>query len=738
MSAPRFSPRIRSALARLATALAIATFVVLITRVPLLKLGVLERLELATLDYRFQARGSRVVAPESLQVVVLEISGDSFQSLPDRYPWPRSYYARVLRNLKAAGARAVGIDLIFDAPDAADPEGDSLLRAAIRETGIAVLAGKREEDREFVRRASLRENFDNIFYDVDSSLGLVNIRPDEDGIYRLYNVAYAIDAPGGAQYRIPTFGFAVLNKMLDLPPATTPRSDGSAFTYGSRTIPSYDPASVLINFYGPSRTFAHIKFHDVLDDSTFQTLGEIKSGESINTFSDPDYGYLYDGTFHDKIVLIGVTIPEFKDLFPVSIARGEQRGDNLMYGVEIHANLIESVLRGDFLYRQSFLSEILTILVLVLLSFFLTARFKLLRIRHQMVIEAFAFVTALALAIVVAIAALELFISSGYVVNVTAAVLALSAGYAGSTIAHLVSERKQRMLIKSMFSTYVHPSVVDELVADPGKLALGGRRVELTVLFSDIEGFTTISEDMSPETLVGLLNEYLSAMSEIIFRTSGTLDKYEGDAIMAFWGAPVPQEDHALRACTSALDMQQAVKRISATWPAQGKPRIAIRIGINTGEMVVGNMGATGKFDYTVIGDNVNLASRLEGANKFYSTGIMVSHRTYEQVREEILGRELDRIAVKGRSKAVTTYELLARRGAGPELEQLERFVKVYQEGLKHYHGRSWGLAEEFLRAALELRPGDRPSSIHLNRIAEFRRQPPPETWTGVVELESK
>jgi len=292
------------------------------------------------------------------------------------------------------------------------------------------------------------------------------------------------------------------------------------------------------------------------------------------------------------------------------------------------------------------------------------------------------------------------------------------------------------MLIKSMFSTYVNPSVVDELLADPGKLALGGRRVELTVLFSDIEGFTTLAENMSPETLVGLLNEYLSAMSQIIFRTSGTLDKYEGDAIMAFWGAPVPQEDHALRACVTALDMQEAVRRINDTWPAQGKPRIAIRIGLNTGEMIVGNMGATGKFDYTVIGDNVNLASRLEGANKFYGTGIMVSQHTYDQVRASILGRELDRIAVKGRSQAVTTYELLARREAGTE--GLERFVEQYHEGLTHYYARSWGLAEEFFRAALELRPGDRPTLIHLERIAEFQRQEPPPTWDGVIELASK
>jgi len=738
MKLPRLRARIRSVLSRAGTALAIAAFVALVTEVPVLRLGALERLELATLDYRFQARGTRVQTPESLHVVILEISEDSFESLPERFPWPRSYYAHVLRNLKAAGALAVGIDLIFDAPDASDPEGDASFRAAMRETNLAVLAGKRVQDQALVRSASLRENYSNIFYDVDSSLGLVNIRPDEDGIYRLYNVAYAVDAPGGTERLVPTFGFAVLNKVLALPPGTTPLPHGSDFSYDTWTIPSYDAASLLINYYGPSRTFLHIKFHDVLDDSTFQTLGELQSGEQINTFSDPDFGYLNDSTFHDKIVLIGVTIPEFKDLFPVSIARGEQRGDNLMYGVEIHANLIESVLRGDFLRRQSWLSEIVTVVVLVLLSFFLTERFKLLRIRHQLLIELRAFLTAVVLAALVAVGALQLFISYGYVLNVTAALLALGGGYAGSTVAHLVSERKQRLLIKSMFSTYVNPSVVEELIADPDKLALGGRRVELSVLFSDIEGFTTLSENMSPEALVALLNEYLSAMTEIIFRTNGTLDKYEGDAIMAFWGAPVYQEDHAMRACLSALAMQEGVERINTVWPGQGKPRIAVRVGINTGDMVVGNMGGIGRFDYTVMGDNVNLASRLEGANKFYGTRIMVSQRTYDQVRHDILGRELGRIAVKGRSQAVTTFELLGRRHAGPHMEELEQFAKLHGEALKHFYGRSWGLAEEFLQAALELRPGDRPSTFYLQQITKFRQDPPPESWNGLIELTSK
>jgi adenylate cyclase len=315
--------------------------------------------------------------------------------------------------------------------------------------------------------------------------------------------------------------------------------------------------------------------------------------------------------------------------------------------------------------------------------------------------------------------------------------LAIVGGYATSTVYHLVSERRQRLLIKSMFSTYVSPSVVDELVANPEKLALGGKREELTVLFSDIEGFTTMSQGMQPEEIVALLNEYLSRMSAVIFRHVGTLDKYEGDAVMAFWGAPVPQADHALRACRAALEMQEAAAHLNAQWKESGRPQLRTRIGINTGTMVVGNLGGEGKFDYTVIGDSVNLASRLEGANKEYKTRIMVSERTYEAVRGEILGRQIDRMAVVGRSQPVVTYELLTLRGA-PDAAVLEEFVKVYSEGLGAYFNRDWPNSLAHFDRALQLRPDDGPARIHRERVRHYVQHPPPPAWDGVFILHSK
>ncbi len=712
--------RLRIWLTRTSIAAAIAVLVVGLTVDDVFHLDLFQRLELASIDYRFLYRGVNAAVRDSSAVVIVEINEDSFRSLPQPFPWSREYYAHVVRNLYRAGARVVGIDLIFDAPDSrGHPSGDSALVQAIRETGVVVLAGKREQDEERYQVRSVRQQLGNIFFGVDSSLGLVNIRGDADGIYRLYNPYFLVGAAGDIERPVPTLSFAVLNRVLGLPPQAAPANRGDSFVYAGRTIPKYDPASFLINFYGPNGTFKHIRFHDVIDDETFTTTEEQQTGAETNTFSDPDYGYLHDGTFKDKIVLIGVTVPDYKDLFPVSIGSGRQLGDSQMYGVEIHANVIENVLRNDFLRLQGPASTIPVVVVLVLLTFLVTASLRGRARGRQVVVEIASLAIVAAEIMLAAGVALWLFTHANYVVRVVSPMAAILAGYIGSTVYNMVTERKQRLLIKTMFSTYVSPSVVDELLANPEKLALGGARRELTVLFTDIEGFTSIAQTLDPERLVALLNDYLDAMSAVIFRHTGTLDKYEGDAIMAFWGAPVPQPDHALRACRTALSMRDTLAALNTQWEALGRPTFRMRIGVNTGEMVVGNMGSAGKFTYTVIGDSVNLASRLEGANKEYRTMIMVSRRTYELVCHEILGRELDVIKVKGRSEPVGVYELIGPRAEVSD-PALNEFLGVYAQGMQHYHARRWEQAREAFARALALRPSDYPARLHLERAAAF------------------
>ncbi|MFN0157741.1 MAG: CHASE2 domain-containing protein [Bacteroidota bacterium] len=733
MASPQLTARQQRWFSKVGLALAVALLVIVITQEDILKLGIIQRLELASIDYRFESRGTNMRMKDSANVVIVEISEESFKSMPERWPWPRSYYARLVRNLKAAGARVVGIDLIFSGNDVYSAANDDSLRKAVRETGLVVLAGKTDvlDGKYFITTST--ENYGNIFFDVDSSLGLANIRNDADGVYRRYTPFWSTSTG----LHVPTFAFAILNKYIGYPSLSTAENFSGKFLFADRSIPKYDPTSTLINFYGPDHTFRRVKFADVVDDETFTTNEEAEQGEEINTFSDPDYGYLYDGTFANKIVLVGSTVPEDHDLFPVAFARGKQAGDNLMYGVEIHANVIESVIREDFVERQSAGGEILLIIALTVLTFLVTSLLKGSLTRHHFLVELNGFLFAMAELFIIGYVALWLFNTQNYLMTVISPMIGVVAGYFSSTAYHFVVERKQRVLIKTMFSTYVNPSVVEDLIRNPAKLALGGERRELTVLFSDIEGFTTISEGMPPEQLVGLLNEYLSEMTGIVFANDGTLDKYEGDAVMAFWGAPIAQTNHALRACTSALQMQDALVRIREEWTKMGRPEINVRVGINTGEMVVGNMGGMGKFDYTVIGDSVNLASRLEGANKLYRTNILVSERTYQLVNDMILGRELDLIAVKGRSEPLKIFELIQpRTRAVPEPFSL--FLKRYAKALDLYRERLWEQAQAEFEACLQMRPDDYVSRLFAERSAIYKRNPPPQDWDGVFVLTSK
>jgi adenylate cyclase len=250
-----------------------------------------------------------------------------------------------------------------------------------------------------------------------------------------------------------------------------------------------------------------------------------------------------------------------------------------------------------------------------------------------------------------------------YVLNLSAPLITGGFTLFSMVVYRVLTEEKEKRAIQRMFSNYVSKSIVDELIKDPKKLELGGEDKEITVLFSDIRGFTTLSEKLTPQELVAHLNEYLSAMTDIIFQYEGTLDKYVGDEIMAFWNAPVEQKDHAEMACRAALDMMNKLHELNSSWPE--RKRLNIGIGLNTGIMVVGNMGSKNRMDYTLMGDNVNLGARLEGTNKFYGTNIIISAFTYEIVKHRFVCRELDTIRVKGKQKPVKIYELLDLRENG-------------------------------------------------------------------------
>ena len=302
------------------------------------------------------------------------------------------------------------------------------------------------------------------------------------------------------------------------------------------------------------------------------------------------------------------------------------------------------------------------------------------------------------------------------------------------------AEYSEKKHIKSAFQHYVTASVVNEILKDPTKLNLHGEERNLTIFFSDIEGFTTLAEGMSPLDVVSLLNEYLTAMTDIIFEFDGLLDKYEGDAIMAVFGAPVDMTDHATRACRCALKNQKVLNTLRDKWHNEGKPEMRVRIGINTGVVVVGNMGSTMRFDYTVIGDNVNLAARLEGANKIFNSSILVSEDTAKLAEAKVISRKVATMKAIGKSNYTNVYELLADKisDSATEIEAAYKAKEAYENANKFLEERNFAEAEKILGVYLKDNPKDEPAKILYNKVKGFLLIPPPPDWVNIVKQEEK
>jgi len=287
------------------------------------------------------------------------------------------------------------------------------------------------------------------------------------------------------------------------------------------------------------------------------------------------------------------------------------------------------------------------------------------------------------------------------------------------------------------FGKYVPADLVREILASGGEAELGGRKAHLTIFFSDIADFTTISERLEPEALVEQLGEYFEAMSGVLRRQpAATLDKFIGDSIMAFWGAPTPNADHAVTACRAALACQEALKALQETWKQRGKPLFHQRIGINSGEVIVGNMGSASRLNYTVVGDTVNTASRLEGLNKLYGTRIIIGESTRALVKDQFVARPLDFVSVKGSARGMRIYELMAEAGAADD--RTRAIAQLAETALDLYLGRRWEEAAECCRKILDLNHGDEPARRLMERCRLYGQTPPPENWDGIHRIESK
>jgi adenylate cyclase len=742
------------------------------------------RLELSSLDYRFQVRGRTNIDP---RIVIVDIDQQSQEAL-GHWPFPRFYFARLLDNIREDGGRVVAFDITFSKPDETakpldelssqlaeqqkrgSPPNPALLRIAalrkeydydqqfadaIQRFGHVVLGNyflytetdlkgvtpqalahyanalaffpfpqvrtlpsfgstpaterlpqliEKYEKARLVPRGA-EANSDLLTSAVASEsggTGYFNVVVDADGVVRHVPLAlpYGLDTDHGDWDMYASVDVQALRIYLALPTQQTVLSYGPGgifnieFGHKLSVHPDY-VSRMLVNFHGPARTYPYVSFADAAQKN------------------------FPPGTFKDKIVLVGASATGIGDL------RVTPFGGLDFPGVEIHANLIDNILNRQFLKRSG--KEALTDLFFILL-FGIPLGFWLAVVQPRWMALGFALLIPFAAIVYFA------FLHGSWLNFIVPALFTLVPNVSLVALYRVLIEEQEKRKVRGAFQQYVSPEVIRRLLADPERVK--PRKSEITILFSDVRGFTSISESLDAQELADLLNGYLTEMTRIIFRNQGTLDKYIGDAVMALWGAPFDEPDHATRACEAALSMLARLAELQKEWRAQGRPVMDIGVGINTGVASVGNMGSSLRYGYTAMGDSVNLASRLEGLNKEYGTRIIISDSTYKVLRSDrVLVRELDMIRVKGKLLPVTIYEVLDAEALGGKGKEL---VELFARGQQAYKLRDWRAAGQAFEQVLDRWPDDGPARIFLRRCEEYLAEEPEADWDGVYVMKHK
>lgn len=600
------------------------------------------------------------------EIVIIAIDDASLQKL-GRWPWPRKYISQVIEQVNQSAV--IGIDISFFESSADDEvlaqsikKNDCVL--AMEYTNFSV------ENNHVVGGSFLQPSSTLGLTDVDYCMGYVNLFTDSDGVTRSF-------APSiqGIENHVH-FSMMVSEQYTGI-------------------APQIDHSKMLINFFSKPGGYTTIPFSDVYDNK-------------IN----PSF-------FQNKIVLIGATASDLHDdaIVPIS--------NQAMSGVEINANIVQSIILQDFIFYQDAASTIFLIFLFAIIVGVLLLRFRIHIAIVLIALVAFGYL----------ILSIRIF-DMGIIMNIIFPLFSMTSVSFILLSNFYINEERNRKWITSVFGKYVSPMVIDTLIKNPQLINLGGEKRKITIFFSDIREFTSISEKIRPEELVNLLNEYLTEMSAIIIKNQGLVDKYMGDAIMAFWNAPVNQRDHAEIACMSSLEMIDKLAQLQQKWHTRGIPSFSIGIGINSGEAIVGNMGSEKRFDYTAMGDSVNLASRLEGLNKIYGTQIIISQMTFMAVKDMFLCRKLDAVKVKGREESIFIYELCSKVSEATEKEK--EFISIFETGLNHYFEKQWEKAVMCFQRAAEINKDDKATQLFILRCETFRHEPPPYGWNGVWEMKTK
>lgn len=689
------------------------------------RIGLADRWDNPMSDWRARLLAKPSAATEQVKLVLLDQSSLDWasQNMGLSWPWPREVYGPLLDYLKRNGARTAVFDVLYTEPSAYGVADDEALGAAAERFGDfvgAVYLGRQASQTdtwpESVPPIPLRieglEDWLNAHPEAAAEIvstgaafpvpelagkskWLANVRevPDGDGVFRRAAPFRVFDGR-----ILPSLGFAGWLAGLRTVEAQARLEPGS-LSLGGRQIPLDDQGRMILKFRGPSGT------HEA-----YTAAAVIQSELRLLEGGEPP---IEDGrVFRDATVVFGFSAPGLKDLRPSPMG-----GD--YPGPEIYATMLDNLLAGDFLRDAPAAAVGLWVLVLALAAGTAAASA---RNGWQ---SAAAAIVLIPLPTLAGLGAWQ----AGVVLPAAGASAGVVIALLGGAVVNFVLEGRQKMFIKGAFKHYLSADVIEQIMRDPGSLKLGGERRELTIFFSDLQGFSTISERLGPEDLTKLLNDYLTDMTDIILEEGGTLDKYEGDAIIAFWNAPLAQPDHAVRAVRAAVRCQQKLAERRAEFEERTGAVLKMRIGLNTGPVVVGNMGSRERFDYTVLGDAANLASRLEGANKALGTYLMIAESTWTQTNGAFPGRELGQLTVVGRKTPVRVYE-----ATGLEGTPANETEPAFEAALALVRESRWSEAA----AAFDQLGGEPAAQTYGAKCRELAAAGPQAAWDGIWNLTEK
>jgi adenylate cyclase len=654
------------------------------------------------------------------------------QVLGHRYPWPRALQALMLGFIQEGRPRAVLFDLFFEGTSPGGEELDGVemdleFASAIRRSGSVVLGVKiRPSDSTPVSSDSATllgqmalpgepwtgltrfGRIDPLAAPLISSgarFGFVNATPEADGVIRRATLLAMVDGR-----MVPSIALAALQAGADV----SFGSERGDLRVGVSRVPVSADGRAWIRYHGPGgieagqgRTYRYIPIANVI-------FSAIRAQQGSEPILDP-------ATFRNKWVVIGSTAAAGFDLKATPFSK-----EGTFPGMEIQATVLDNLLHDGFLWRIPVWLVILMVVTGCVLVGILGQVLKSLLWGGLLLLTA---ICGYALASMVAFRA-------GVLVDVVAVEAGLFVTAAMMTYANFLRERRSKQRIRSMFQYYLDPSVVDRIIDNPDRLGLGGELRVCTVFFSDIVGFTSISEKLTPEQIVEIMNRYLGEMTGIIIHNGGLLEKYIGDAVMAVFGAPADLPDHPRAACRAALESHRRLAELSDEFAGMGLPRLQCGVGINTGAMVVGNIGSATRGNYTVMGDAVNLASRIEGLTREFGCQTVIGPETRAGLDDSMLVRELDFIRVKGKQEPVRIFELIGEHDRGDPKTSL--LLDQFSSGLAAYRSGKWEEAQKRFGEILEKFPDDGPSRTYLERCAAYRANPPQGAWDGVFIMTRK